>query len=217
MLCWGSVVAIILYVDPDKVRDVGIAGLYLPIVASIGISSWYSMLLATKSIKYASAVTLIVLVALIMMIFQVMNVLIAFALTGMLVFLGLTFFGQSWYCRDMVNKMSKSIENQVYKILYQVMADMKSEEEMEILLKSLLTESELLAVSKRLAIAVFLDKGQSYDRIKDILKVSSATIASVSESMGEQGIQKAILKVKAEEWADMWSIKISRALEKLLK
>jgi uncharacterized protein YerC len=117
----------------------------------------------------------------------------------------------------MVNKMSKSIENQVYKILYQVMADMKSEEEMEILLKSLLTESELLAVSKRLAIAVFLDKGQSYDRIKDILKVSSATIASVSESMGEQGIQKAILKVKAEEWADMWSIKISRALEKLLK
>lgn len=206
-----------MYVDPDKVRDVGIAGLYLPIVASIGISSWYSMLLATKSIKYASAVTLIVLVALIMMIFQVMNVLIAFALTGMLVFLGLTFFGQSWYCRDMVNKMSKSIENQVYKILYQVMADMKSEEEMEILLKSLLTESELLAVSKRLAIAVFLDKGQSYDRIKDILKVSSATIASVSESMGEQGIQKAILKVKAEEWADMWSIKISRALEKLLK
>ena len=98
-----------MYVDPDKVRDVGIAGLYLPIVASIGISSWYSMLLATKSIKYASAVTLIVLVALIMMIFrsasrgsflimmifQVMNVLIAFALTGMLVFLGLTFFGQS--------------------------------------------------------------------------------------------------------------------------
>ena len=206
-----------MYVDPDKVRDVGIAGLYLPIVASIGISSWYSMLLATKSIKYASALTLIVLAALIMMIFQVMNVLIAFALTGMLVFLGLTFFGQSWYCRDMVNKMSKSIENQVYKILYQVMADMKSEEEMEILLKSLLTESELLAVSKRLAIAVFLDKGQSYDRIKDILKVSSATIASVSESMGEQGIQKAILKVKAEEWADMWSIKISRALEKLLK
>jgi len=115
------------------------------------------------------------------------------------------------------SKMSKSIETQVYKILYQVMADVKSEEEMEILLKSLLTESELSAVAKRLGIAVFLDKGQSYDRIKDILKVSSATIAGVSESMGELGIQKAIQKVKAEEWADMWSIKISRALEKLLK
>jgi len=113
--------------------------------------------------------------------------------------------------------MSKSIETQVYKILYQVMSDVKTEEEMKTLLGSLLTESELLAVSKRLAIAVFLDKGQSYDRIKDILKVSSATIASVADSMNERGMQGAIQRVKAEEWADMWSIKISRALEKLLK
>lgn len=113
--------------------------------------------------------------------------------------------------------MSKSIENQVYRILYQVVADAKREEEAEILLKALLTESELAAVAKRLAIAVFLDKGQSYDRIKDILKVSSATIASVAENMNERGMQSAIARVKAEEWADMWSIKISRALEKLLK
>lgn len=115
------------------------------------------------------------------------------------------------------SNMNKSIEAQVYKILYQVAADVKSEEEMEMLLKSLLTESELSAVAKRLAIAVFLDKGQSYDRIKDILKVSSATIASVAESINERGIQNAIRRVKAEEWADMWSIKISRALEKLMK
>lgn len=116
-----------------------------------------------------------------------------------------------------VSKMSKSIETQVYKILYQVVADMKREEEVELLLKSLLTESELSAVAKRLAIAVFLDKGQSYERIRDILGVSSATIASVAEGVGQVGMQRAIERVKAEEWADMWSIKISRALEKLLK
>lgn len=115
------------------------------------------------------------------------------------------------------NKMSKSIEEQVYKILYQVVADVKREEETELLLKSLLTESELSAVAKRLAIAVFLDKGQSYDRIKDILGVSSATIASVAETMSQRGMQNAIARVKAEEWADMWSIRISRALEKLMK
>lgn len=115
------------------------------------------------------------------------------------------------------SKMSKSIEQQVYKILYQVVADSKSPEETEILLRSLLSESELAAVAKRLAIAVFLDKGQSYERIKDVLKVSSATIASVAESMNEQGMQRAIQRVKAEQWADVWSIKISRALEKLLK
>lgn len=115
------------------------------------------------------------------------------------------------------SKMSKNIETQVYKILYQVVADVKTEEDTKKLLESLLTESELSTVAKRLAIAVFLDKGQSYERIKDILKVSSATIASVAESMNKRGMQMAIQRVKAEEWADMWSIKISRALEKLLK
>ncbi|MFH2019471.1 MAG: Trp family transcriptional regulator [bacterium] len=114
-------------------------------------------------------------------------------------------------------KMSSTIENQVYKILYQVLADEKTEIEMEIMLKALLTESELSAIAKRLAIAVFLDKGQSYERIKDILKVSSATIASVAENMNMRGMQTALKRVKAEEWADVWSIRISRALEKLIK
>lgn len=113
--------------------------------------------------------------------------------------------------------MSKNIETQVYKILYQVLADCKSEERMEQVLKALLTESELSAVARRLAIAVFLDKGQSYDRIKDVLGVSSATIASVAESMNERGMVMALERVKAEEWADVWSIRISRALEKLIK
>jgi len=113
--------------------------------------------------------------------------------------------------------MSKNIEEQVYKIFYQVLADCKSETDMEILLKSLLTQGELSAIAKRLAIAVFLDKGQSYDRIKDVLKVSSATIASVADNMNERGMQMALARVKAEEWADVWSIRISRALEKLIK
>jgi uncharacterized protein YerC len=114
-------------------------------------------------------------------------------------------------------KLNKNIQNQVYKILYQVMADAKTELDMELILKSLLSESELDAVAKRLAIAVFLDKGQSYDHIRSTLKVSSATIASVAEAMNKKGMQMAITRVKAEEWADVWSIRISRALEKLMK
>ena len=113
--------------------------------------------------------------------------------------------------------VNKNIQNQVYKILYQVLADAKTELDMELTLKSLLSESELDAVAKRLAIAVFLDKGQSYDHIRNVLRVSSATIASVAESMNKKGMQMAITRVKAEEWADVWSIRISRALEKLMK
>jgi len=97
------------------------------------------------------------------------------------------------------------------------MANTKSEIDIEQLLRSLLSEAELSAIAKRLAIAVFLDKGQSYEHIKDVLKVSSATIAGVSENINQKGLQLALQQVKAEEWADMWSIRLSRALEKLIK
>lgn len=112
--------------------------------------------------------------------------------------------------------INKKIEAQVYKILYQVLGDAKNEVDVEITLKALMTENELSAVAKRLAIAVFLDKRQSYEHIKDVLKVSTATIASVAEGMNKRGIQMALAKVKAEEWADVWSIRLSRALEKLM-
>jgi len=114
-------------------------------------------------------------------------------------------------------ELNKNIEEQVYKILYQVLADAKTEVDIELILRSLMSETDLSALSKRLAIAVFLDKGQSYEKIKDILKVSSATISSVASGMNQRGMQMALERVKAEEWADMWSIRISRALEKLLK
>lgn len=97
------------------------------------------------------------------------------------------------------------------------MGDAKNEVDVEITLKALMSENELSAVAKRLAIAVFLDKRQSYEHIKDVLKVSTATIASVAENMNKRGIQMALAKVKAEEWADVWSIRLSRALEKLMK
>ena len=113
--------------------------------------------------------------------------------------------------------MNKKIEGQVYKILYQVLADAKSDVDIELTLKSLMSDSELSALAKRLAIAVFLDKRQSYEHIKDVLKVSTATIASVAENMNKKGIQVALARVKAEEWADVWSIRLSRALEKLMK
>lgn len=113
--------------------------------------------------------------------------------------------------------MNQKIQNQVYAIFYQVLHDSKNEVEVEHVLRALMSDTEILAVAKRLAIAVFLDKGHSYEHIKNVLKVSSATIASVAESMNDRGMQMALQKVKADEWAEVWSAKISNALEKLLK
>src|SRR3989344_6336175 len=106
-------------------------------------------------------------------------------------------------------KLNKTIEDQVFAILFQVVNDSRGVGEAELLLKELLSETELIAVAKRLAIAIYLDKGRSYENIKGVLKVSSATIAQVQEKMGNPGMQLALRKVKTEEWAQGWSDKLA--------
>ena len=105
-------------------------------------------------------------------------------------------------------KLNHHIERQIFAVLHQMLGDAKNAEEVKILLNNLLSEAEHVVLAKRLAIAVFLDKGRSYENIKNILKVSSATIASVQEMMGDPGFQLALRKIKAEEWADGWAKKI---------
>lgn len=113
-------------------------------------------------------------------------------------------------------KLNKTIEKQIYNIMYQLIADVKSPDEAKIVFADLFSETERQVVAKRIAIALFLDKGRSYENIKNTLKVSSATIASVQESMGNPGMQMAINKVKAEEWAGAWAGKISSLVGKII-
>jgi uncharacterized protein YerC len=113
-------------------------------------------------------------------------------------------------------KLNHSIEKQVYTLFYQLLVDIKSLNEAELIMKDLLSTTEKEVMAKRLAIAIFLDKGRSYENIKNTLKVSSATIASVQEQMGNPGMQLALQKVKAEEWADQWAGKISSIMGKII-
>jgi len=102
-------------------------------------------------------------------------------------------------------KINKNIEKQIFVVLHQMIMDLKSGEEVELVMTDLLSSGEHGFLAKRLAIAVFLDKGRSYENIMETLKVSSATVASVSEMMGNPGVVMALRKVKAEEWAESWA------------
>lgn len=113
-------------------------------------------------------------------------------------------------------KLNKSIEKQIYSIMYQLISDLKSPQEAEVLLSDILSKTERQVIAKRIAISLFLDKGRSYENIKSTLKVSSATIASVQETMGNPGTQLAINKIKAEAWADEWAGKISQIVGKII-
>lgn len=110
-------------------------------------------------------------------------------------------------------KLSPSLRNQLEKTFYQLLLDLKDEKEAAVFLKDFFNESEYETFIKRLAVAYWLKKGRSYSNIKENLKVSSATIASVHGSLDKPGIKLAIKRLEAEEWATVWSEKIKNFIK----
>ncbi len=113
-------------------------------------------------------------------------------------------------------KLNKTLENQIQQMLIGVLCEVNNPRLMEEILADLLTETERVAMMKRMGIALYLDKSRSYEDIKNNLKVSSATIATVAESMGNPGTIEVIKRIKAEEWASNWTDRISRSIRRIL-
>ncbi len=113
------------------------------------------------------------------------------------------------------NPLNKNIEKQLSEMMYGILAELDTPEEIKMVLNDVLTEGERMAILKRLGIAVYLDKGRSYEDIKNNVKVSSATIASVAEDLGNSGWQEMIKRIKAEEWASEWTDKISGRIKRI--
>jgi len=114
------------------------------------------------------------------------------------------------------NPLNKGIEKQLSEMMYGILAELRTPEEVKMVLGDVLTEGERVAILKRLGIAVYLDKGRNYEDIKNNIKVSSATIASVAENLGNSGWQEMIKRIKAEEWANEWSNKIAKGIRRIL-
>ena len=114
-------------------------------------------------------------------------------------------------------KVNKNLNKQLTRVWYQMVADIKSPAEAEYIFNSILSETELVTVIKRLAVGYWLTKKRSYEVIKDNLKVSSATIATIQQDLKKPGWRIAIKKVLAEEWATKWEVKIKNLLSKKSK
>lgn len=110
-------------------------------------------------------------------------------------------------------KLNDALKRQIAKTFSQVLADIKDVDEMDKFLSDYLSRSEYEILAKRLAVAYWLKKGRSYENIKNNLKVSSATVASVSSEIKKPGFQKALKIIEAEEWANQWSEKIKRLIK----
>ena len=107
-------------------------------------------------------------------------------------------------------KLNPSLKKEIEAVFVQTITDLRDIGETETFLTDFFNESEHEAFAKRLAIAYWLKKGRSYANIKDNLKVSSATIATIQSMMDKPGFKLALKKIEAEEWANQWAERIKK-------
>jgi uncharacterized protein YerC len=110
--------------------------------------------------------------------------------------------------------LNPSLKKQIEAVFVQTITDFKDITETKTFLNDFFNDSENETFTKRLAIAYWLKKGRSYNNIKENLKVSSATIASVQSMMSLSGFKLALKKIEAEEWANQWAKKIKKFVRK---
>lgn len=106
--------------------------------------------------------------------------------------------------------MNRYIQNEAFRILYQLIADIKNPKEAKDFITDLFSKTEALSLVKRLMVAYYLEHDRSYENIKENLKVSSATIASIDHKRKGPGYQLALKKIEAEKWAQEWAEKIRK-------
>ncbi|MEK7188839.1 MAG: YerC/YecD family TrpR-related protein [Patescibacteria group bacterium] len=107
-------------------------------------------------------------------------------------------------------KLHASLYQELADSFTQLIIDLKNVDETKKFLGDFFNKNEIQTFIKRLSVAYWLKKGRSYQNIKENLKVSSATIASIQKIMDREGIKIAIKKMEADEWANQWSEKIKK-------
>lgn len=95
-----------------------------------------------------------------------------------------------------MNLQSESMDR-----LFQTIVALNSLEECYAYFEDLCTIKELQDMAQRLDTAILLSKGESYQRISQQVKVSTATIGRVSKCLnyGKGGYRAAIEKLNAKE------------------
>src|SRR3989344_2069503 len=100
--------------------------------------------------------------------------------------------------------LDKELENYIFNIFIKSIADLDNQLDIKNFLDDLLSPAEKIMLIKRLAIAVLLTKGKTYEYIDHTLKVSRATIMNVSLWLkhGKGGYRKVvdnILKAQSKQ------------------
>lgn len=93
--------------------------------------------------------------------------------------------------------LDKELERKIFEVFLKTIVDIKTIIDAKDFIEDILSPTERIMLIKRLAIAVLLTKGKTYDYIDHTLKVSRATIMNVSLWLkhGKGGYRKVVERV----------------------
>jgi len=113
--------------------------------------------------------------------------------------------------------LSKDLEKHIFELFIKTVVGIKTPTDAQEFLEDLLSPTEKIMLIKRLAIAILLSKGYTYDDIDDTLKVSRSTIMNVSYWLkhGKSGYRKTVEKILDEQHKEAFVDKIEEILLKL--
>lgn len=112
--------------------------------------------------------------------------------------------------------MRKEVEKRVYEVFEKSVADIRKPEDVRNFISDLLTPTEKIMLSKRLAIAVLLEKDYNYRQISQVLKVSFQTIAAVSrqKAVGGHGYKAVADRIIEKEKTEKSLVELEESITK---
>ena len=90
--------------------------------------------------------------------------------------------------------LNKNLEDRIFEVFVKTIVDLKDSKDVQNFMNDLLSPVERIMLVKRLAIAILLSKGYTYETIDETLKVSHPTIMKVSLGL-KYGVNNGYKKV----------------------
>jgi len=100
---WSAVGVVLVYVEPELIRDIIIHGLYLPFFGLLTLAIWYTLSLFLKSFFISLLFSMTIIAGLILTMLHLMH-------WGLLAVLLLTFLIESWYTYNRYEKINSTNE-----------------------------------------------------------------------------------------------------------
>lgn len=111
--------------------------------------------------------------------------------------------------------ISKTIADRIFELFLKSLVKIHNQQEADQFISDLLTPTEKIMLSKRLAIALLLQKNYDYRTIQKTIRVSAPTITSVNMAIryGSEGYRNLLNKIlKEEKLVSMIEESISKVL-----